>query len=117
LPTGWYFEDVFNDWLKQNPNVGGTVPQAQSDSEPLEPINIPNYAPGRWEDVVQNIITILLVLIGVVATVVLIYGGYLYITSAGNPEIANKGKNAILGAVIGIIIAFSSYLIVNFILK
>src|SRR5438876_7743675 len=47
------------------------------------------------------------------AVIYLIYGGFLYITSAGNEESATKGKNAVIYALIGIIIIILSYVIVN----
>ena len=48
-----------------------------------------------------------------IAVIFLIYGGFLYITSAGNEESATKGKNAVVYALIGIIIIVLSYVIVR----
>ena len=49
----------------------------------------------------------------IVAILVLIYGGFLYITAGGEAEKAEKGKKAIIGAVIGIIIIMLSYTVFN----
>lgn len=38
------------------------------------------------------------------APLVIVYGGFLHITAAGNPEQASKGKKLILYAVIGLIV-------------
>lgn len=51
--------------------------------------------------------------IGVGAFVMLIYGGYLYLASFGNEEQTGKAKKIIIGAFIGITIAFAAYAIVN----
>lgn len=48
-----------------------------------------------------------------VAVIYLIYGGFLYITSAGNEESAEKGKNAIVYSLIGVVIIVLSFVIVS----
>ena len=48
-----------------------------------------------------------------VAVIYLIYGGFLYITSAGNEESATKGKNSVVYALIGIVIIVLSFVIVS----
>lgn len=48
-----------------------------------------------------------------VAVLFLIIGGFWYITSAGNAETAEKGKNTAINAIIGIVIIILSYVIVN----
>ena len=55
-------------------------------------------------------------LIGSVAFVVFIYGGFVVVTSFGNAEKVKKGYQVLGAAVIGLIIAFSAYLLVDFIL-
>ncbi|MDD2646421.1 MAG: peptidoglycan-binding domain-containing protein [Patescibacteria group bacterium] len=59
-----------------------------------------------------NIASIILKFLGVAALVVFIYGGILWMTSAGNAQKVSDGKNAIIGAVIGIVIVLSAYVIV-----
>ena len=49
--------------------------------------------------------------------IVLIYGGFLYITSAGNADNATKGKTAIINAIIGIVIIVLSYVIVQIVFR
>lgn len=51
--------------------------------------------------------------IGAGAFLMLFYGGYLYVVSAGNEEGTAKAKKIIIGAVIGILIAFAAYGIVT----
>lgn len=59
-----------------------------------------------------NVIKLLLGLAGIIAVVVLIVGGFWYITSAGNEEQAEKGKKAIINAVIGLVVVILAYAIV-----
>lgn len=55
-------------------------------------------------------------LIGSFALVMFIYGGFTMILSAGNSEKVKKGRDILVAAVIGLTIAFSAYLLVDFIL-
>lgn len=56
-------------------------------------------------------------LIGVVALAAFVYGGFLMVFSFGASDKVQQGKDVMVAAVIGIIIVFSAYLIVNFILN
>jgi type IV secretory pathway VirB2 component (pilin) len=51
--------------------------------------------------------------VSVLAIAALIYAGFLYITALGNDEQTQKAKKIILWVVIGIILIFSAYAIVN----
>lgn len=48
-----------------------------------------------------------------IAVLMLVFGGFRYITSAGNEETASKGKQTIVNALIGIAIVILSYVIVQ----
>jgi uncharacterized membrane protein YwzB len=52
-----------------------------------------------------------------IAVLFLIIGWFWYITSAGNEETAEKGKNTAINAIIGIVIIVLSYVIVNVVSK
>jgi hypothetical protein len=53
---------------------------------------------------------------GIVCVIVIIYGGFIYTTSDGNATNVKRGKDAILGAVIGIIVVIMAFAITQFIL-
>ena len=66
---------------------------------------------------IKKIINILSVLIGAIAVVMVIIGGFRYITSAGNPEQAKGARNTILYAIIGLVIVALAQIIVHFVLN
>ena len=68
-------------------------------------------------NIVISIINTALVILGSVAVLVIVLGGIRYIVSRGDPQTVNKAKNAILYAVIGLVIAMSASVIVNFVLR
>lgn len=63
--------------------------------------------------IVMNIVQWLIVAAGYVALYFIIWGGFKYITSAGDPQKVTGAKNAILNAVIGLVIVLASVAIVQ----
>ncbi|MEK7524424.1 MAG: PKD domain-containing protein [Patescibacteria group bacterium] len=62
---------------------------------------------------IVNTVNFALSFLGVLAVVIVIYGGFLYVTAAGNEEQSGKGKKAITYAGIGILIIIASFAFVN----
>ncbi|MEK7102533.1 MAG: pilin, partial [Patescibacteria group bacterium] len=56
----------------------------------------------------------LLGLSGSVALVIFVWGGFLMLTSAGNPKKVQGGKDKMVAAIIGLIIIFSAFTVVKF---
>lgn len=63
--------------------------------------------------IVLNILYDLSLVVGVITTGFIIYGGYLYITAEGDRSKAEKAKKTLIAAIIGLIIAISAAVIVN----
>lgn len=59
----------------------------------------------------------LLSIVGSLALLFFIYGGITLLFSGGSEERVKKGKGILLAAIIGLVIAFSGYLIVDFSMK
>jgi hypothetical protein len=73
-----------------------------------DPKDLPNFIGG--------IIKTVLGVTGAIALVMFIYGGMTLLTSAGVDTAIRKGKDIIIWASIGIVMIFSSYIILNFII-
>jgi PKD repeat protein len=65
----------------------------------------------------KNIANFALGFLGLIAVLIIIYSGFLYVTSRGEEGPMESGKNGIKYALIGIVIIFSSYAVVNTILQ
>jgi hypothetical protein len=72
---------------------------------------------GSVKVLARTIVDYFLAFLGFLATLMIIYGGILYVTAAGNEENAKKGKTIIMYAAVGIIIILLSYAIVNTVLS
>lgn len=68
------------------------------------------------EATLANILNTVYMFAGIVAIVAIIIGAYWYVTSAGNAESIKRGKNAILYAVIGLVVTIMAYAITNFVI-
>ena len=56
-------------------------------------------------------------ILGSLALLMFVYGGFLWLTSAGNSDQVKKGTGAMLWSAIGIVIIFSSYAILTLVFK
>lgn len=63
-----------------------------------------------------TIINVVIGVVGVIAIAVIVIGGILYVTSAGDATKAKRAQHAIMYALVGLIIAILAFAIVNFIL-
>lgn len=63
-----------------------------------------------------TIVNVLLFIIGAICVIMLIWGGIRYTTSGGNSASVTAAKNTILYAIIGLVIAFLAFAIVNWVL-
>src|SRR3989344_3381408 len=64
---------------------------------------------------IMKIVRVLLGLVGIIALVIIVYAGFLWMTSAGNAEQIDKAKRTLRNAAIGLLIIFLAFAIVSFI--
>jgi cytochrome bd-type quinol oxidase subunit 2 len=76
------------------------------DASPDESIN----------DLISDVINIFSLVVGVVAVIMIIIGGFRYITSGGDSNNVTAAKNTILYAIIGLVIVALAQFIVRFVL-
>lgn len=84
------------------------------------PENIDTATPawgGSARTAIRVIVNYFLFFLGLIATIMVIYGGFLYITSGGDDAGAEKGKKILIYSAIGIIIILVSYALVNTIIE
>jgi hypothetical protein len=65
----------------------------------------------------KHLINIFSAIIGVVAVIMIIFGGFRYITSGGNDSSVTSAKNTIMYAIIGLVIVALAQLLVRFVLR
>lgn len=68
---------------------------------------------GSFRAIIKRIVDYILLFLGLIAVIMIIYGGFLYVTSAGNEENVAKGKKILIYAAVGIVIILISFALVN----
>jgi len=107
-----YAQDAGGGATIDNTNSGssGTV----SLQNPLCPASNPNCVTPQ--SFIGRVINALLGVVGSVALLMFIYGGFLWMTSQGNEKQVQTGKDILLWAAIGMALIFLSYALVRFLI-
>ena len=73
----------------------------------------PSGVPSEFDSAVLNATNWILGFVGMIAVLMIIWGGVNYLASAGDEEKAKTGKKTLSYAVIGLVIAGIAYAVVN----
>ena len=68
-------------------------------------------------EIVGTVINVFSIVVGIVAVIMIIWGGFKYITSGGDSGNISAAKNTILFAIVGLIIVALAQIIVRFVLS
>src|SRR3989338_3486450 len=66
---------------------------------------------------IARIINVALGLLGIVAVVIILLGGFTWMTAAGNEEKVDKARKLIVAGIIGLAIILSAYAIARFVIE
>ncbi len=69
------------------------------------------------DNLVATIVNTLLFVVGAISVIMVIVGGIFYVTSHGDSGNITKAKNTILYAIVGMIVAFLAYAIINWVFR
>ncbi|MBP9802556.1 hypothetical protein KBC40_03125 [Patescibacteria group bacterium] len=71
---------------------------------------------NSFPQLVNSAIRGILGITGAIALVMIVIGGITWMTSAGNADRVRRGKDTLLWSILGLLIIFLSYAIINFVL-
>lgn len=72
-----------------------------------------NYELNDFARIAIKVAEIILGIVGSLSLLAFVAGGLMMMLSAGNPEWVTRGKQTLIGAVIGLAIVFTSYMIIQ----
>lgn len=72
---------------------------------------------GTDSSLVVNLLNIVFGILAGIAFISVVYGGFKYVLSQGEPDKIGKAKNIIMYSIIGLIVSFSAFGIVNVFIK
>lgn len=82
------------------------------------PTNLTNpLSVNSVPELIGKVINGILGVVGSLALLMFIYGGFTWMLSGGNASSVERGKNILMWAAIGLVIIFMSYALVSFIIK
>ena len=76
-----------------------------------------NSSTDSLKKLAASIISVFSILVGVVAVIMVIFGGFKYITSGGDSNSVSGAKNTLIYAIVGLIIVALAQFIVHFVLN
>lgn len=65
---------------------------------------------------IMAIINVLLGFLGIIAIIIILYGGFVWMTAGGNEEKVSQAKKIITAGIIGLVIIFVSFAIASFVI-
>ena len=77
----------------------------------------PTGTSGSVSDIIGTVVNVLLFLLGAVCVIMIIFGGFRYVTSKGDQSAVKAAKDTILYAVVGLIVAIAAYAIASFVVS
>lgn len=112
LPTATYALGECTNGIGGSINEG--VNAAVGDSGCDTPAS--NGPDGGLAGIAKKIVNLLSVIVGIVAVIMIIVGGFRYITSGGESSNVSGAKNTLIYAIVGLIIVALAQFIVHFVL-
>ncbi len=89
--------------------ASGDAPTTITLDNPLHVTDVPTL--------IGRIIKAILSVVGSLALLMFIYGGFYWMLSGGSTEAIAKGKNILIWAAVGLVVIFTSYALVSFVIE
>lgn len=119
--TGILLTLIFSIALFANTAIAeGLLPDATGQSDCSKNRSAAECGDYTVSDIVGMSIVIANWIFGIVGSLTLlmfVYGGFMFLISAGSSDKVSSAKKIITAAVVGLVIVFASYMIINFVLS
>jgi len=90
--------------------------QDQYGTAVIQPILGSTLGTNGLRETIASIINVALSLLGIVAVVIILIGGFTWMTAGGNEENVESAKKRIIAGIIGLAIVLSAYAISSFVI-
>jgi hypothetical protein len=106
--------------VSAQPEIDESLCQGGGNTQLGDPADCSNATAGSEEglnELITNVVNILSLIVGIVAVIMIVFGGFRYITSGGDSGNVSGAKNTILYAIVGLVIVALAQFIVRFVLS
>jgi hypothetical protein len=66
--------------------------------------------------IIGGVISTIMGILGVIVVLIILWGGFIWMTAGGEPDKVDKAKKMIYSGIIGLVIIFASYAIAQFVI-
>ena len=116
----YYYDSYYDPYYDSYNSSGGGGNATQPDCGSSDCLTVPGTGEYKGISTLSSLREAILTwtnfflgFLALIAMLALIYAGFLYVTTLGNEEQAKKAKNIVAWVVIGIIVIFLAYALVN----
>jgi len=101
------------------PAFGDVEDDIRDQLKPIEDVYNPqgDVSPASFSKTIAELIKVALQFLGIIFLVLILYAGFLWLTSAGNEDKISKAKKIMAAAIIGSAIILTAYIITSFVLN
>jgi len=82
-----------------------------------ENLDLPAAEDSDVRDMAVTVVKYLITFLGIIAVVIILYGGFVWMTAAGNDDRVSKAKSIIVAGIIGLVVIMAAFAIVNFVIN
>jgi len=83
----------------------------------VEPLGLEDGGDRDVREVAVSIVKYLMTFLGIIAVVVILLGGFKWMTAGGNDDKVGEAKSMIVAGAIGLVIILAAFAIVTFVIK
>jgi len=114
LPAAAVYADCTN--IAKQAAIGASQ-AATNDNNSIDCTSSTNVDASGIGSLANKIVNIFSIVVGAIAVIMIIYGGFRYITSGGDSGSVGNAKNTLIYAIVGLVIVALAQLIVHFVLN
>lgn len=99
--------------------VGDVEDEIREQLNPIKDVYNPrdDVSPASFSKTIAELIKVALQFLGIIFLVLILYAGFLWLTSAGSEDKISKAKKIMAAAIIGSAIILTAYIITSFVLN
>lgn len=110
---------LINSVCAETPSTGETPSISETPSKSVKTGSqglVNPLGTNSIEEVFARVIKGFLSIVGIAALLAFIIGGFQWLTSGGNPERIKLGRNTMMWAALGVLLAFSAYAFISYLI-
>lgn len=81
------------------------------------PANFVGFSSQDLKDTIENIIRIIVGFLGIITVIIILYGGFVWMSSFGEEDKIDRAKKLIGAGVVGLVVVLAAYAVASFVVN